>query len=408
MTTRRTFFMAAPALAGSLASVTSTLARAAEEPPKQADFLFVQTAKGMTFDKSTGKLTLEGISPITIMFSDRPERIAANMRTAAFAPFWSNGKDSFLSDPPNADISILEGDRLRQIVAVLHDPVLEGDRLSYTVSARRHCRGAAGALSEDRRRPSVTPARRAVWRSPDRKGRMGSTSVLDHHQPMEVEVPTGVARRVGTWFVHELREILPPTIFFLVGFNLIVLTTKLLVADYLVAVGSFMLATAGALIVGKAVLVANAMPVIRRFDRAPLIQPILFKTLVYWAVVFIARLLEGLIEFWLVQGHPLGEFLPHLVSVFSWRHFAAVQIWILVLFLIYVTASEFSHLLGPGELQRLLFTSRPSELHLNRRQRVRELLRLSKLADAHSEQEFRDPTSSAHRQLVDIVRLLAR
>ena len=72
MTTRRTFFMAAPALAGSLASVTSTLARAAEEPPKQADFLFVQTAKGMTFDKSTGKLTLEGISPITIMFSDRP------------------------------------------------------------------------------------------------------------------------------------------------------------------------------------------------------------------------------------------------------------------------------------------------------------------------------------------------
>jgi hypothetical protein len=79
----------------------------------------VQTAKGMSFDKATGKLTLEGVSPVTVMFSDRPERIAANMKTASFVPFWSKGKDGFLSDPPNADISILEGNQLRQIVAVL-------------------------------------------------------------------------------------------------------------------------------------------------------------------------------------------------------------------------------------------------------------------------------------------------
>jgi hypothetical protein len=133
MTTRRTLFIAASALLASLAPPESALAQAAQEPAKQADFLFVQTAKGMTFDKSASKLTLTGVSPITVMFSDRPERIAANMRTAAFVPFWSKGKDSFLSDPPNADISILEGDQLRQIVAVLQDPVLQGDNLTYTV-----------------------------------------------------------------------------------------------------------------------------------------------------------------------------------------------------------------------------------------------------------------------------------
>src|ERR1700730_14187220 len=133
MTTRRALFVTAPALAASLASVKSALAQAAQEPAKQADFLFVQTAKGMTFDKSASKLTLTGVSPITVMFSDRPERIAANMRTATFVPFWSKGKESFLSDPPNADISILEGDQLRQIVAVLRDPALQGDDLTYTV-----------------------------------------------------------------------------------------------------------------------------------------------------------------------------------------------------------------------------------------------------------------------------------
>src|SRR5580704_6139769 len=133
MTTRRTLFAAAPSLVVSLASIKLALAQGAQKPAKQADFLFVQTAKGMTFDKSTSKLTLNGVSPVTVMFSDRPERIAANMRTAEFVPFWSKGKDSFLSDPPNADISILEGDRLRQIVAVLQDPVLQGENLTYTV-----------------------------------------------------------------------------------------------------------------------------------------------------------------------------------------------------------------------------------------------------------------------------------
>ena len=42
-------------------------------------------------------MTLEDVSPVTVMFSDRPERIAANMKTAAFIPFWSKGKDNFKS-----------------------------------------------------------------------------------------------------------------------------------------------------------------------------------------------------------------------------------------------------------------------------------------------------------------------
>jgi hypothetical protein len=201
---------------------------------------------------------------------------------------------------------------------------------------------------------------------------------------------------------------LPPTIFFFIGFNLIVLTTNLILADYSLAIGNFMLATAAALVVGKSVLVANAMAMLRRYDRAPLIQPILFKTVFYWAIVFIARLLKHFIRFWLVEHHPVSEFLPHMAATFSWHHFAAVQIWILVLFLIYVTATEFNHLFGDGEFGRILFTHRSSELRLNRRQRIRELVRLSKLADTHSLADFRDPASDAHNQLIDIVRRLAQ
>jgi hypothetical protein len=242
---------------------------------------------------------------------------------------------------------------------------------------------------------------------------MRSTPMPEARNTAEIDLPAeptavsgGFLRRAGAFFMHELREILPPTIFFFIGFNLVVLTTNLLLADYGAAFSSFMLATAAALIVGKAVLVANAMRSIRRYDRAPLIRPILFKTVFYWAIVFVARLIEHFIRFWLIEHHPLGSFLPHMIATFSWHRFAAIQIWIFVLFLIYVTANEFNHLFGEGELGHILFTSRPSELPLNRRQRIFELVRLSELADAHSEEEFRDPTSVAHTELVQILRRL--
>ena len=243
---------------------------------------------------------------------------------------------------------------------------------------------------------------------------MRSAPVLDtdtakFETPVEAnDEPVGIARRAGAFLLRELREMLPPTIFFFIGFNLILLTTNLLVASYGATFGSFMLATGAALVVGKAVLVANATRSIRHYDRAPLVRPILIKTAFYWVVVFVARLLEHWVRFWLVEHHPLGTFLPYMVATFDWHRFIAIQLWIFVLFLIYETATELNHLFGEGELWHLLVTSRPSELPLDRRQRILELVRLSKLADAHSINEFHDPTSNAYTQLVYIVRRIAR
>jgi hypothetical protein len=130
--TRRALLVASSALAASLSSPETAVSQPSAKPEK-VDYLFVQTAKGMTFDRANGKLALEGISPITLFFSDRPERIAGNMQTATFVPFWAKGKDSFLAVPPNADVSILEGNKLRQVVVELQDPALNSDTLSYTV-----------------------------------------------------------------------------------------------------------------------------------------------------------------------------------------------------------------------------------------------------------------------------------
>jgi hypothetical protein len=125
---RRRVLAGAAGLVPALALGTGVLA----EDAANADFLFVQTARELAFDADRSQLTLNGISPVTLFFSDRPERIAGNMETARFVPFWSEGTDSFLSDPPNADISIIEDGTLRQVVVELRDPMLEGDALVYT------------------------------------------------------------------------------------------------------------------------------------------------------------------------------------------------------------------------------------------------------------------------------------
>ena len=162
---------------------------------------------------------------------------------------------------------------------------------------------------------------------------------------------------VRAFLIKELKEVWPPTLFFAVSFNLLVLTINLILADYLRSFASFMIATASALVVGKSVLVAEAMPLLRRFDTAPMIQPILFKTFVYWAVVFAVRFVEKLVEYFFAGGTFDG--IPKYVTThFTWHRFAAVQIWIFVLFLIYTSVSELNTRLGNGELMKIFFNRR--------------------------------------------------
>ena len=219
----------------------------------------------------------------------------------------------------------------------------------------------------------------------------------------------GRLAKVGSVLLHEFREMLPPTVFFFVGFNLILFTKRLFLADHLIQFSGFFLATTSALVVGKTVLVADMMPFLRRFDNAPLALPILFKTVVYSLLVFVARLLEALIHYLVADGVVGGGgFLDELLGTFRWDHFIAVQMWVFVLFLIYVTTSEINDLLGDGELFKILFTRPSSELKSTRRARIRLLVQLSRLMDRHSLDELSDPQTAPHAELVAILRNLAR
>ena len=54
------------------------------------------------------------------------------------------------------------------------------------------------------------------------------------NRAVDAENRKGLAR-LGSILLHELRLVIPPTVFFFFGFNLILLTKRLFLADYLIA-----------------------------------------------------------------------------------------------------------------------------------------------------------------------------
>src|SRR5438094_1682808 len=119
---------AAPTPAPS-ASPVITWTATGKQSEKNVDVLFVQNAKNVSF--SEGKLVLRGVNPVTVCFTDRPARLAGHMQTSNFVPLWSQGKDSFLKDNPNATLSIFSGDNVSDLVVELSNPQLSGNDLTY-------------------------------------------------------------------------------------------------------------------------------------------------------------------------------------------------------------------------------------------------------------------------------------
>jgi hypothetical protein len=98
--------------------------KSGDNPP----VMFVQSASKASF--KDGKLML--MSPSTTFFSDRPAGQAGHMPCSSFIKAWSNGDNSFKTNPPNAVLSVLtpNGEPTKMVVT-LQNPRFEGPNLVY-------------------------------------------------------------------------------------------------------------------------------------------------------------------------------------------------------------------------------------------------------------------------------------
>lgn len=124
-------------------TLTSTLAAAAcalsfSPAPAAADdadieLLFVQTSEGLDVDPEAGAFRLVDISPHTLYFSDRPNRLAGHITMDDYLKEWTEAPDDFDDDPPNATLSVYEPGQSESTLVVVEilNPVVDGDDLIY-------------------------------------------------------------------------------------------------------------------------------------------------------------------------------------------------------------------------------------------------------------------------------------
>ena len=161
---------------------------------------------------------------------------------------------------------------------------------------------------------------------------------------------TSVAARLK----HEALAVIPPTVFFFIAFHVIALTQALMVEQYGIRLTTSLAATVAALVVAKVVLVVDLLPFVNRFPEKPLIYNVLWKTAIYLAAAFLVRYLEHLLHF-LLQHHDLAAAHRHLMAEVVWPHFWAVQVWLLVLFLVYCALRELIRVLGKERVRAMFF-----------------------------------------------------
>ncbi|APG28990.1 hypothetical protein A7E78_02520 [Syntrophotalea acetylenivorans] len=153
---------------------------------------------------------------------------------------------------------------------------------------------------------------------------------------------------------HELVEAIPAAVFFFIAFQVIAFTQALMLRQYGIQVSTFVTATIAALVVAKVVLLADLLPFMSRFRKKPLIFGVLWKTIIYMIAALLVSYIEQLLHF--VREHgDLARANRHLLDEVVWPHFWAIQIWLLIIFLVFCSLRELIRILGRERMARIFF-----------------------------------------------------
>jgi hypothetical protein len=156
------------------------------------------------------------------------------------------------------------------------------------------------------------------------------------------------------WFKKEFREYVETALFFAGAFSLIVLADKLVGRGAELEIATFARAIIGGFIIAKILLVVDLLPVVDRYPGKPLIYNIMWKTPIYVVVSLLYRYVEPLIGS-LFAGASITAAHDHAVQEFTQSRFWAIEIWLALLFVIFVTMHELNRALGKGKMRLIFF-----------------------------------------------------
>lgn len=153
----------------------------------------------------------------------------------------------------------------------------------------------------------------------------------------------------------EFLEVLPPTIYFLVVFHFVAFMRSLLVAQYGITLTSSTSAIVGALIVGKSILIADALPISNLFYRQRHIYNLVWRIFIYLLIVLLFQILEELIPLISKYG-SISKAGWHLVEEIHWVRFWATSIVLSVFLSVYCVTTTLIDAIGRREFLDIFFS----------------------------------------------------
>jgi hypothetical protein len=153
---------------------------------------------------------------------------------------------------------------------------------------------------------------------------------------------------------EEIGKIIPPTIFFFITLHMIALIRSLMLKGTGIPVASSLVVTVAALTLGKAVLLADALPLVNRYPDKPLAYNVAWKTAIYFVVATFIHYLENLYDFWRETG-GLVTGNQKLLAEIVWPHFWATEILLVAILFMYCTMRELIRVIGRDKVREMFF-----------------------------------------------------
>jgi hypothetical protein len=155
---------------------------------------------------------------------------------------------------------------------------------------------------------------------------------------------------------EELKEYAVISVYLYVCFAAILLYKASVLKGYGIDYAHFGLAAAKALILGKFMLIGEAIQMGKRHRRMPLIYAVLYKSVVFLVLLVVLTAVEEVVV-GAIHGRTVAQTVAEVANG-RWEEWAATCFLLWLILLPYFGVQQLNDVMGHGQLRRMLFDKR--------------------------------------------------
>ena len=166
--------------------------------------------------------------------------------------------------------------------------------------------------------------------------------------------------KVTAFLKKELLEMVPPTIFFFIVFEIVVLARTWMGAEGGISMTTTAAALVGALVLGKSILIADALPLFQWFREPRLIANVVWRVFLYLGVALVFQVIEEGIPLAREYGGIAGAAANFSTQV-HWPRFWATHMILALCLSFYSFITAVIDVLGEDRFREVFFGRKQSQ-----------------------------------------------